>query len=118
MMKDSSRAKLPFGLLELDPEGEVIRYSPASEQHSDMKAGDVLGRHFFREVLPYEHLREAQARFQLFMAHGETIDRFSTSFDSKEGRIKVQVLLARIKTQTKNHNERLALVRLMPDGNL
>lgn len=116
MMNDSSPSKLPYGLLELDPEGEVIRYSPASEQNSDMKAGDVLGRDFFREVLPDEHLKEAQARFQLFMAHGQTIDRFSTSFDSREGRIKVQVLLARIKTQTKSNNERLALVRLMPEG--
>lgn len=116
-MKDSSHAKLPFGLLELDSNGAVIRYSPAAEQSSDMKAGDVLGRHFFRDVLPDEHLREAQARFQLFMAHGQTIDRFSTSFDSKEGRIKVQLLLARIKPQRKSENERLALVRLMPDGN-
>ena len=55
MMKDSSHTKLPFGLLELDSNGAVIRYSPASEQHSDMKAGDVLGRHFFSEVLPDEH---------------------------------------------------------------
>jgi len=117
MMKDSSHTKLPFGLLELDSNGAVIRYSPASEQHSDMKAGDVLGRHFFSEVLPDEHLKEAQARFQLFMAHGQTIDRFSTSFDSEEGRIRVQLLLARIKPQKKNENERLALVRLMPDGN-
>ena len=117
MMKDSSHTKLPFGLLELDPKGEVIRYSPASEQSSDMKAGDILGRHFFLEVLPDEHMKEVQARFQLFMAHGQTIDRFSTSFDSEEGRIRVQLLLARIKPQKKNENERLALVRLMPDGN-
>lgn len=116
-MKDSSHTKLPFGLLELDPKGEVIRYSPASEQHSEMRAKDVLGRHFFREVLPDNHLKEAQARFQLFMAHGQTIDRFSTNFDSEEGRVSVQLLLARIKPQAKNETERLALVRLMPDVN-
>ncbi|MDQ3818466.1 MAG: PAS domain-containing protein [Acidobacteriota bacterium] len=116
MMKAYSHARLPFGLLELDPKGEVIRYSPASEQSSDVKVGDVLGRQFFSEVLPDEHLKEAQARFHLFMAHGQTIDRFSTSFDSAEGRVKVQLLLARIKPLMKSESERLALVRLMPDG--
>jgi photoactive yellow protein len=116
-MKDSSHAKLPFGLLELDSNGAIIRYSPAAEQNSEMKASDVLGRHFFSEVLPDEHLREAQTRFQLFMAHGQTIDRFSTSFESEEGRIRVQVLLARVKPERKNENERLVLVRLMPEGN-
>ena len=116
-MKDTSLAKLPFGLLELDAEGAVIRYSPASEQHSDVEAGNVLGRHFFREVIPNGQLREFQARFQLFMAHGQTVDRFSTSFASAEGLIKVQILLARITAQSTKGQDRLALVRLMPEGN-
>jgi photoactive yellow protein len=115
-MKDSSQTKFPFGLLELDTEGAVIRYSPAPEQHSDIGASDVLGRHFFEEIMPDQQLKELQMRFQLFMAHGQTIDRFSTSFSSAEGQINVQVLLARITIQTENRGERLALVRLMPEG--
>ena len=116
-MNDSSQTKLPYGLLELDAEGAVIRYSPASEQHSDVEASDVLGRHFFQEVLPDEHLKEIQARFHLFMAHGQTVDRFSTSFDSPEGQVKVQILLARITGQAERGQERLALVRLMLEEN-
>jgi hypothetical protein len=109
--------KLPYGLLELDPTGSVIRYSPASEHHSDVRASDVLGLHFFREVLPGEQLKDFQARFQLFMEHGQTIDRISGIYFSDEGRVNVQMLLARVKPQAKAKSERLALVRLMPEGN-
>lgn len=115
-MKDSSlMTKIPFGLLELNADGNVIRYSPASEQFSEMPARDVLGRHFFRDVLPEGELKDFQSRFQLFMLHGQTVDRFSASFDSAEGLIKVQVLLAKITAQ--GGQDRLALVRLMPEGN-
>lgn len=114
-MKSPSQTKLPFGLLELNAEGAVIRYSPASEQFSEVRAGDILGRHFFREVVPGNQLKDFQARFQLFMMHGQTVDRFSTSFDSAEGQIKVQILLARVTAQ--GGQDRLALIRLMPEEN-
>jgi photoactive yellow protein len=114
-MKDSSQTKLPFGLLELNPEGDVIRYSPASERYSEGQAGDVVGRHFFQEIVPGGQLKESQARFQLFMEHGQTVDRFSARFDSAEGQIKVQVLLAKIAGQ--EGQDRLALIRLMPEEN-
>ncbi|MDT5061440.1 MAG: hypothetical protein QOH63_1899 [Acidobacteriota bacterium] len=114
-MNFSLHSRLPFGLLELDTSGAVIRYSPASEQNSDVKAQDVLGRHFFTEVVSNDQLKDFQARFQLFMAHGQTVDRFSTVFDSEEGQIKVQILLARISEKTTQGSEQLALVRIMPE---
>ena len=114
-MNISSHSRLPFGLLELDTSGAVIRYSPASERNSDVKAQDVLGRHFFTEVVSNDQVKDFQARFQLFMAHGQTVDRFSTVFDSEEGQIKVQILLARISEKTAQGSERLALVRIMPE---
>jgi photoactive yellow protein len=114
-MNTPSLDKLPFGLLELDTSGAVIRYSPAAEQNSDVQAKDILGRHFFTEVVPNQQVKDFQARFQLFMAHGQTVDRFSTSFDSAEGHIKVQIMLARINEKTENGSERLALVRIMPE---
>jgi photoactive yellow protein len=95
--------------------GDVIRYSPASEQDSGVKAQDVLGRHFFTEVVPNAPVKNFQARFQLFMAHGQTVDRFSASFDSEGEQIKVQILLARISEKTVQGSKRLALVRIMPE---
>lgn len=115
-MKNSSpKTKFPFGLLELNADGDIIRYSPASEQFAEAQPRDVLGRHFFREVLPKGLLTDFQSRFQLFMLHGQTVDRFSASFDSEEGLIRVQMLLAKMTAQS--GQDRLALVRLMPEGN-
>ena len=113
-MNNLSLAKLPFGLLELDTSGAVIRYSPA-ERYSAVQADEVLGRQFFTEVVPNEQVRNFQARFQLFMEYGQSIDRFSASFDSDEGQIKVQIMLARISKKIGNGSERLALVRIMPE---
>jgi photoactive yellow protein len=114
-MSNPLHFRLPFGLLELDTSGAVIRYSPASEQNSDVKAHDVLGRHFFTEVVPNDQVKDFQARFHLFMAQGQTVDRFSTVFDSEEGQVKVQILLARISEKTEQGSKRLALVRIMPE---
>jgi photoactive yellow protein len=114
-MNASSPQKLPFGLLELDAAGAVIRYSPASDQRSEVRARDILGRHFFTEVVPDERVKGFQARFHLFMEHGQTLDRFDTSFASAEGQIKVQVLLARIKEKSEQGGGRIALVRIMPE---
>lgn len=114
-MNNPSPHKLPFGLLELDTSGVVIRYSPASERDADVKATDVLGRHFFTEIVRGEQLKDFQARFQLFMTYGQSIDRFSASFSSEEGQVKVQILLARVKEKAIDGSDRLALVRLMPE---
>lgn len=111
----TEHAKLPFGLLELDAAGEVIRYSPASEQRSDVQAKDVLGRQFFKEVMRDKQVKDFEPRFQLFMKQGQTVDRFSAIFASEAGEIKVQFLLARLADRKANKDgEHLALVRIMP----
>jgi photoactive yellow protein len=110
-------AFLPFGLLELDARGTVIRFSPAAEQNSPVQARDVLGRNFFREIAPFEQVSDFQSRFQVFMASGESVQRFTSSFPSDKGQIKVQILLARITEKSEQGRERLALVRIMPETN-
>lgn len=110
----TKHTKLPFGLLELDASGEVIRYSPASEERSDVQAEDVLGRQFFTEVVSDKKVRSFEARFQLFMKQGQTVDRFSASFPSDVGEVRVQFLLARLDRKISKGGEHLALVRIMP----
>jgi photoactive yellow protein len=115
MNSQASVGALPFGLLELDSAGVVVRYSPAFEQNPKVKQGDVLGRNFFTEVLPAPEVKEHQDRFRFFMAEGQTRDQFSTTFQSEGGQIKVQILLALITERSEHGNERLALVRIMPE---
>jgi len=115
MNNQASLNELPFGLLELDSAGVVVRYSPAFEQNPKVKSGDILGRNFFTEVLPAPEVKEHQGRFRLFMAEGQTRDQFSTTFQSEEGQVKVQILLALITEKSEQGSERLALVRIMPE---
>ncbi len=110
----TEQTRLPFGLLELDEAGEVIRYSPASEQRSEVQPKDVLGRQFFKEVVRDKKVKDFEARFQLFMKQGQTVDRFSASFPSEVGEVSVQFLLARLDGKASERGEHLALVRIMP----
>jgi photoactive yellow protein len=120
-MNDEGRSHaIPFGLLELDAAGIVIRYSPAAGHYSTLPAPNIIGRNFFTEVAPAPEVREFQERFRAFMADGESVLRSSLTYPSERGNVQVQIVLARLGGQPEAARERLALVGLMPvrDGNV
>ncbi|MGA9997932.1 MAG: hypothetical protein WBP93_21135 [Pyrinomonadaceae bacterium] len=108
---------VPYGLIELDAVGTVIRYSPAREQRAQ-DARSIVGQNFFNEVAPFAEVKELKSRFLSFMAFGDAIQRFTIKVPLEEQGIKIQILLARITEQTERGRERLALVRLMPDADV
>jgi photoactive yellow protein len=107
----------PFGLLELDAAGTVIRYSPAAEQNSPMQPEQILGRNFFTEVAPCAQVNELKSRFLSFMAFGDSVQKFSITCPVEEQSIKIQIMLARVTERLENGRTRLALVRIMPERN-
>ena len=115
MNTQSSHNELPYGLLELDATGHVRRYAPAFEQNPQVKADDVMGHNFFKEVMPSTEIKECHDRFLRFMEQGQSIDRFTTTFPSATGPVKVQIILAQILEKTGGAVERLALVRITPE---
>ena len=106
---------LPFGLLELDAAGIVIRYSPAAEQNPPVLPQDILGRNFFTEVATCEQVGEVKSRFLAFMAFGDAVQKFSISCPVEEKNIKIQIMLSRVTERLEEGRERLALVRIMPE---
>lgn len=106
---------LPFGLLELDAAGTVIRYSPAAEDNSPVPSQEILGRNFFTEVAPCEQVNEIRSRFLAFMAFGDAVQKFSITCPGEEESIKIQIMLARVTEMMQEGRERLALVRIMPE---
>lgn len=115
-MPGSSPSILPFGLFELDSAGTVIRYSPASESAPAVEARDVWGRNFFAEIAPVEEVVGFRLRFHSFMASGQAVERFTTTFRHAEQTIKVQIMMAHITEKSENgRRKRLALVRIMPE---
>lgn len=105
---------LPFGLLELDAAGVVVGYSPVGEHYSSIQVQEVLGRHFFTEILPASQFTEFEERFRDFMEHGESVERFAFAFPSEQGDIELQIALAYLPEQSEKGRERLAIARLMP----
>ena len=113
--QNSSPFILPFGLFELNAEGTVIRYSPASETAPAFEARDIWGRNFFTEIAPVEQVVGFRLRFHSFMANGQAVERFTTTFAHGEQNIKVQIMLAHITEKSDEGRKRLALVRIMPE---
>lgn len=113
--QNSTPFVIPFGLFELDAQGTVIRYSPASETAPAFAARDLWGRNFFTEIAPVEQVIGFRLRFHSFMADGQAVERFTTTFAHGEQNIKVQIMLAHITEKSEERRKRLALVRIMPE---
>jgi photoactive yellow protein len=112
---DSPAFTLPFGLFELDAAGMVVRYSPASEDAPAFAARDIWGRNFFSEIAPVEQVVGFRLRFHSFMASGEAVERFTTTFAHGQQNVKVQIMMAHITEKSEDGRRRLALVRIMPE---
>lgn len=103
----------PFGLLELNSKGKVTGFSPVAERYSEVRAQDVIGRDFFKGILPAAQCREIEEQFHAFMERGDAVERFGFSFPSEQGEISVQMALAYLPEKERT---RLAIVRLMPES--
>lgn len=64
-------SELPFGTLELDEAGTVLRFEGAGFQSSRLRESDVIGRNFFKEIAPAERAAEMQNRFNNFLSDGD-----------------------------------------------
>ena len=105
---------LPLGLLELDPMGTVIRYSPMTGV--SLRREGVVGRDFFTEVMPAEQSYGFRARFLAFMDGGRLHERFALSMRRDGGALRVWVVLAAFSEQRSGGRKRLALVRISPES--
>ena len=104
----------PLGLLELDPEGVVVRYDPTPP--AALPRESVVGRDFFTEVMPADHLYGFRARFLAFMDGGRRPrERFALRVPCEGGALRLQVMLAADGEQGAGGPERLALVRVTPE---
>jgi photoactive yellow protein len=71
---------LPYGMIQLDASGVVLRYSSAESRLSGMTAESCLGRSFFDEIAPCTHVREFYGRFRDGVAAGRLDAVFTFRF--------------------------------------
>ena len=85
---------LPFGLIELDPCGIVLSYNNAEESLSGLKAAEVIGKDFFRDIAPCTAVQEFQGRFVAFLADPSEIKgfKFTFRFPGRETKVKIALV--------------------------
>jgi photoactive yellow protein len=55
---------LPYGMIQLDSRGTILRYSSAETRLSGLTADECVGRNFFEQVAPCTHVHEFYGRFR------------------------------------------------------
>ena len=55
---------LPFGVIQLDAEGRVTRYSAMESEISGRRREEVMGKNFFTEVAPCTNVQEFAGSFR------------------------------------------------------
>ena len=75
---------LPYGVIQLDPIGTVLRYNAFEAGLSGLKKQDVVGKNFFKQIAPCTDLQQFQGRFRDGVAAGELHCTFRFHFAFKE----------------------------------
>src|ERR1700729_3121179 len=55
---------LPFGAIQLDEEGRILRYNAFESKLSGIARDKALGKHFFTELAPCTDVKEFHGRFK------------------------------------------------------
>ncbi len=54
---------LPYGMIQLDSRGTILRYSSAETRLSGLTAAECVGRSFFDDIAPCTHVAEFYGQF-------------------------------------------------------
>lgn len=88
---------LPYGMIQLDSRGVVLRYSSAESRLSGRRAGDVVGRDFFHDVAPCTRVAEFHGRFQDGVRAQQLDAVFTFRFDFRPPRdVRIHLFYSRV----------------------
>jgi photoactive yellow protein len=90
-MPASVKDDLPFGLLKLDPVGNILEYNMAQEEITGIRANDVIGKNFFLDVAVCTQRPEFYGRFKEGLAKGVLNQIFDYVFDFRMVPTRVRV---------------------------
>lgn len=84
---------LPFGAIQLDPEGRILSYNMAEAQISGRSRDEVIGKSFFEEIAPCTNVKEFAGRFREGVAKKDLNYVFPYLFDFRMAPTRVWVRL-------------------------
>jgi photoactive yellow protein len=70
-MSEQELDALPYGVIQLDTEGTVLRYNKHEAGLSGLSQGRVVGKNFFKHIAPCTDIQEFYGRFRDGVAAGK-----------------------------------------------
>jgi photoactive yellow protein len=92
-ISDAELDAVPYGVIQLDAEGNVLRYNACEESLSGLTRQNVVGKNFFRQIAPCTDMQEFHGRFREGVAAGELHCTFRFHFPYKKNPRDVTITL-------------------------
>ena len=92
-LTEAELEQLPFGAIELDVHGRILRYNGFESRLSGIEKNSAIGKHFFTELAPCTNVKEFYGRFQEGVARKRMHEKFRYHFSFKKNPIDVTITL-------------------------
>ncbi|MBV9573088.1 MAG: PAS domain-containing protein [Acidobacteriales bacterium] len=99
---------LPYGVIQLDTLGTVVRYNAYEEGLSGLTRDKVVGKNFFKQIAPCTDMQEFYGRFRDGVVAGELHCTFRYHFSFKQNPRDVTITLLY------NSREKLTWILVQP----
>lgn len=86
---------LPFGVIVLAGDGQVLSYNRAESALARRPASEVVGRNFFTDVAPCTAVQAFEGTFRAFCAEDAPPRTFQFTFRFPTGAVRVQIVFVR-----------------------
>lgn len=88
---ESELDALPFGIIHLDGNGNILDYNSYEAEISKLKRPEVIGKNFFAHIAPCTDVPEFFGRFAAGLQAGTLNETFTFEFPFKHGNRKVLI---------------------------
>lgn len=102
---------MPYGIIELDPTGNVLIYNKAEEAISGKNSAAVIGKNFFREVAPCTSVKNFEGRYVEFLSSHSVTESFKFTFRFPERTTKVSIAFVK-----SDHESAFVLVKAITEA--
>jgi photoactive yellow protein len=92
-MGEKELDNLPFGAIQLDPQGKVLKYNDFESRLAGVKKENAIGKNFFTEVAPCTNVQEFYGRFRVGVDKKSLHEKFRYHFSFKRNPVDVTVTL-------------------------
>ena len=92
-MGEKELDSLPYGVIQLDPQGTVLRYNAFEANLSGLTRQKVVGKNFFKQIAPCTDIKDFYGRFLEGMAARklQCTFRFHFAFERNPGDVTISL---------------------------